>query len=119
MKRLPAFFLHLVAAPALPSALAGAPATGSYLKQPTRSSCGFIQPVEQQFEIVLGLAREADDEGRAQREVGADLAPACDALAASSPERPGASCASSTSRAGVLERDVEIGQHLALGHQRR
>ena len=31
----------------LPSAFAGAPATGSYLKQPARSICGFVEPVEQ------------------------------------------------------------------------
>ena len=40
---------------------------------------GFVEPVEQHLEVLLGLAREADDEGRAQRQIGADLAPARDA----------------------------------------
>jgi hypothetical protein len=56
-------------------ALAGAPATGSYLKQPTRAS-GLLQPVEQDLEVGFRLLGEADDEGGADGEVGADLAPA-------------------------------------------
>ena len=51
-------------------------------------------------------------------EVGADRRASADARRASCPARPGAACAFSTSGRGVLERDVEIGQHLALGHQR-
>src|SRR5262249_21738446 len=38
-----------------------------------------LQPIEQQAKIVLGLAREADDEGRADGQVGTDLPPARDA----------------------------------------
>ena len=41
-----------------------------------------------------------------------------DARRASSPDAPGGACAFSTAGRGVLEGDVEIGQHLALGHQR-
>ena len=36
---------------------------------------GLVEPVEQIFEILLGLAGEADDEGRADGDVGADRAP--------------------------------------------
>ena len=36
----------------------------------------FLQPVEQDLEVGLGLAGEADDEGGADGEVGADVAPA-------------------------------------------
>ncbi len=41
---------------------------------------GLAHPVEQELEVLLGLAGEADDEGRADGEVGAHLAPAADAL---------------------------------------
>jgi hypothetical protein len=40
----------------------------------------FFQPVEQQFEILFGLAGEADDEGRADGEIGAAGAPGLDAV---------------------------------------
>src|SRR5262249_11437424 len=40
----------------------------------------FAEPVEQQLEVGIGFARKADDEGRAQGEARADLAPAGDAL---------------------------------------
>src|SRR5215472_9963536 len=78
---------------------------------------GFVEPVEQDGEILLGLAREADDEGRAQRDVGADLAPARDARERLL-LRGGAPHAAEHVRRGVLKRHVEIGQHLAVGHQR-
>ena len=37
---------------------------------------GFLEPVEKILEVGLGLAGEADDEGRADRDVRADRAPA-------------------------------------------
>ena len=39
-----------------------------------------LEPVEQLLEIRVGLAGEADDEGRADGDVGADLPPAADPL---------------------------------------
>src|SRR5690606_6808089 len=39
-----------------------------------------LEPVEQHLEILVRLARKADDEGRAQGEIGAFLPPAADAL---------------------------------------
>ena len=41
---------------------------------------GLVEPVEQQLEVLLGLAGEADDEGGADREAGQTVAPAPDAL---------------------------------------
>jgi hypothetical protein len=34
-----------------------------------------VQPIQQRLEFRLGLAGEADDEGRTQRDIGADAAP--------------------------------------------
>ena len=79
---------------------------------------GFVEPVEQILEILLGLAGEADDEARADRDVGRDLAPALAAARAPWPRWPGGFIARSTAGAGVLERDVEIGEQQPLGHQR-
>src|SRR5262252_5856455 len=39
-----------------------------------------VEPVEQKGEFVLGLAREADDEGGPQRNIGTDIAPRADAI---------------------------------------
>ena len=69
---------------------------------------GLLEPVEQRLEILLGLAGEADDERRADRELGHGFAPLADALqrlrfgrrAASSPS------GSSGSRAGTARRDT-------------
>ena len=41
---------------------------------------GFLQPVEQKGEVLLGLAGKTDDERRADRQIGADRAPGADAL---------------------------------------
>src|SRR5262245_30380846 len=41
---------------------------------------GLVEPVEEQVEVGVGLAREADDEGRADGEFRADRAPGLDAL---------------------------------------
>ena len=97
--------------------LAAAPRTGSYLKQPTRSSEASSQPLQQHFEIRFGLAGKADDEGRAQRQIGADLAPARDALQRFFLRRRPLHALQHLGR-GVLKRDVEIGQDLSVGHQR-
>src|SRR5215813_5128851 len=40
---------------------------------------GLVEPVEQHREVIVGLTREADDEGRADRQLRTDLAPAPDA----------------------------------------
>src|SRR5271165_2064203 len=77
---------------------------------------GFVQPVEQQLEILLRLAGKADDEGRADRDVRANCAPRLDALegflliarAAHRLQHP---------RRRVLEGHVDIGQHIAAVHQ--
>ena len=45
---------------------------GFVLEAADAIDAGFLQPVEQQLEVVFGLAGEADDEGRADGEVGAD-----------------------------------------------
>ena len=77
---------------------------------------GFFEPVEQIGKIGIGLAGEADDEGRAQRQLRTLLAPLLD------PRqrlvlRGRALHGLEDFRARVLEGDIEIGQHLALGHQ--
>ena len=78
---------------------------------------GFVQPFEQKLEILVGLARKSDNEGRADREIRTDLAPARDPLQRFFLRgRP--AHALEHVRARMLERDVEIGQHLAVGHQR-
>ncbi len=77
---------------------------------------GFGQPVQQVLEVFFGLAREADDEGRTDDQLRADLAPVLDA-------RQGlvfegwAFHGLEDFRAGVLERDVQVRQDLAGGHQ--
>src|SRR5262249_31458909 len=76
-----------------------------------------IEPIEQESEILFTLAGKADDEGRADGEVWADFAPAGDALQglllsgwSFHPAQHG--------RCGMLKRNIEIGQDLALCHQR-
>ncbi len=77
----------------------------------------FPQPVEQQFEIRLSLAGEADDERAAQRDVGAHFTPAVNALERVLGVRRTLH-ELEHARAAVLERDVEVRQDLAVGHQR-
>ena len=101
---------------ALPSAFDAAPATGSYLKQPSAVDLGFLEPVEQIGKIGIGLAGKADDEGRAQRQIRALLAPLLDPRQRLFLRRR-ALHGLQDFGARVLEGDVEIGQHLALGHQ--
>src|SRR6516165_9178568 len=76
-----------------------------------------IEPIEQAAEILFTLAGKADDEGRADGEIGADVAPAGDALQGlllrGRPFHP-----AQHGGCRMLKRDVEIGQHLALCHQR-
>ena len=77
----------------------------------------FVEEGQQFLEFGVGLAREAGDESRADRDVGADRAPGADARqrvlgvgrALHKLENP---------RARMLERDVEVRQQLAFGHQR-
>ncbi len=78
---------------------------------------GLFEEVQQQLEVFLGLAREAGDEGRADGELGADAAPLAHALE----HVLGVGRALhglEDARAGVLEGHVQVGQDLALGHQR-
>src|SRR3546814_5261789 len=76
-----------------------------------------FRSVHQVSEISFGLAGEADHEGRAHRDVRANLAPALDPF-----EHlglvGGAAHRLQNAAAGVLEGDVEIGEHQPLGHQR-
>jgi len=78
---------------------------------------GFFQPIEQEFEIGVCFAGEADDECGADGEIGADFAPGVDAV-----ERlfliAGAFHRFEDGRRSVLEGNIEIGQHEAFGHQR-
>ena len=77
----------------------------------------FLEPGEEIGDVLVGLAGEAEHEGRADREVGNLLAPGADALQhfrviGRAPHR------AQHVRARVLERDVEIREHQPLGHQR-
>ena len=78
---------------------------------------GFVQPVEQETKILLGLAGKADDEGRADRQVRADRAPGADALERLFLGRRPAHRLQHRGRS-MLERHVDIGQHIAAVHER-
>src|SRR3989344_8127449 len=78
---------------------------------------GFGQPVEQVLEVFFGFAREADDEGRTDDQFRADLAPVLDARQGLVFEGR-AFHGLEHFRSGVLERDVQVRQDLAGGHQR-
>jgi hypothetical protein len=88
------------------SSFALAPSTGEYAKQPARSMRAFADEVEQVLELGLGLAGKAGDEGAADDELRADLAPARQPLevllAARRPLHPrstsGCECWNGTSR---------------------
>ena len=78
---------------------------------------GFLQPGEQFLEIGIRLAGKADDEGRADGELRADLTPLVDTverlrLRRRPPHRL------EHARRRMLERDVQVGEDLAFGHQR-
>ncbi len=77
----------------------------------------FVQERQQLLELGVGLAGEARDERGADRDFGADRAPRPDAgqgvLGVGRPLHE-----LQDARARVLERDVEVGQQLAFGHQR-
>ncbi len=75
------------------------------------------QPVEQQREIRLRLAGEADDERAAQRDVRAHFAPPVDAFERVLGVRRTLHQLQHA-RTAVLERDVEVRQDPAVGHQR-
>src|SRR5829696_3331824 len=77
---------------------------------------GLLEPGEQELEILVRLARKADDEGRADGKIRTDLAPAPDALRRLFLMRRPAHVLEYRRR-GVLERNVEIGKHLAVGHE--
>mmetsp|Transcript_26280 Transcript_26280/g.62263 ORF Transcript_26280/g.62263 Transcript_26280/m.62263 type:complete len:457 (+) Transcript_26280:435-1805(+) len=79
---------------------------------------GLLHEVQQDLKFRLRLARETGDEGRADHQLRAGLAPAQDALhvllavgrALHALEHVGV---------GMLEGHIQIGQHQAFGHQRQ
>src|SRR2546423_7078398 len=72
-----------------------------------------VERVEEDAEILFRLARKADDERRANRQLGANLAPPRDALQSFFP--PGGALHALEHGLGrMLKRDVEIGQKLAF-----
>ncbi len=75
-----------------------------------------VDKVEQHLEVLLGLAREADDKGGAQGDLGADLAPLLDPLQGAL-DGAGTLHQFQDARAGMLQRDIEVGQYLAIAHQ--
>ena len=77
---------------------------------------GFLEPVEQIGKVGIGLAGEADDEGGAQRQLRALLAPLLDPRQRLVLRRR-ALHGFQDFRARVLKGNVEIGQYLALRHQ--
>ena len=78
---------------------------------------GFLQEVQQHLEIFFRLAREADDKGRAQGEFRADFAPLLDTRQLTV-GGAGTLHHLENARAGVLQRDIEVGQNFAFRHQR-
>ena len=78
---------------------------------------GLVDETQQLLEIVLGLAGKADDEGASDGQVRADIAPFLDALEILV-DRARTFHQFQNARTGVLERDVQIRQELAFGHQR-
>ncbi len=76
---------------------------------------GFRQKLEQRFEIAFGLAGETDDKGASDHQLGTDCAPRRDARKRVF-RRRGPTHGPEDLRTCVLERNVEIGQHSALGH---
>ena len=77
-----------------------------------------LQPVEQDREVRLRLAGEADDEGGADGKVGHRRAPALQPLQRLLLVR-GPAHRLEHGRRGMLEGDVEVGEDLALRHQRQ
>src|SRR3546814_9824482 len=77
----------------------------------------FVEPVEEILEITLGFAGEADDEARADRDVGGDGAPVLEALKHLGFVRR-ALHALEDAWARVLAGDVEIGREQPLRHPR-
>ena len=74
--------------------------------------------VQQVLELFFGLAREAGNEGGANHQFGADLAPLSDAVQVLL-ARGRALHALQDIGMAVLQRYVEVGQDLAFGHQRQ
>ena len=69
------------------------------------------------LELLLGLPRETDHEGRTDREIRADLAPLADPLKRLLGVRR-ARHATEHVRIRVLERNIEVREDLPLSHQR-
>ncbi len=78
---------------------------------------GLLEPIQQEAEVRFALAGKADDEGRADGQIRAYLTPAGDAPQYLLLRRRPAHAAQHRGR-GVLEWDIEVGQHLAVRHQR-
>src|SRR5208282_2127399 len=77
----------------------------------------FIEPVDKELEVILGLAGKADDEGRPDDKLRADRAPGADALERLFLGRRPPHRLQDFGRS-VLERHVDIGQDTAAVHQR-
>ncbi len=113
---MPSLLLHLLGDGAREVVGLGA-GDGLVLEAANAVELRLAQPIEKEREILLGLAGEADDERRADGEIGADLAPIGNALGRLFLMGRTAHGLQHGGR-GVLERDIEIGENLALGHQR-
>ena len=113
---LPALLLHLFRHRAW-QLVCGRAFNGLVLEAADAVELGFGEPVEQVLHVVFRLAGEADDEGGAQRDVRADVAPALDPVEHLVGVGRAAHVLQHGGR-GVLEGNVEVGQDLALRHQR-
>ena len=109
---MPALFLDVVGHDAARQVVGGRAAHRLVSEAADAIERGFVEPIEQDLEIGLGLAGKADDEGRAERQIGADLAPARDALERLFLRGRTLHALEHVGR-GVLERNVEIGQNLS------
>ena len=90
-----------------PSSRPAVPSSAENGKKPAQSSRGRGEEREQRVVVALGLAREADDERRAERGVGLGGADALDDLEEPVAAPPSLHPRSSGAR-GVLERQVEV-----------
>ena len=98
------------------SALAAAPSTGEYSKQPTRSSCATRSQSSSSSKSCVGFAGETHDEGAANGDV-RDHAPPCGDALQGVVRRGGTLHQFQDAGAGVLKGNVQIGQYLALRHE--
>src|SRR4029077_11842938 len=86
---------------------------GVVAKAPDPVERRFVEPVEEKGKVRLGLAREADNEARAQRDIRTDGAPRANALARLLRSSRTAHTLEHGRRC-MLEWDIQIRQDLAL-----